>query len=116
MKFIDIYHDFTKKNNFFLSFLVYFSTLLYLCNHLKTEFQKTSFYNLKSININVTLKNKSTLMKKYEVPTMKLHQLKTGRIMAASLGEATAKTRENSQSGNPDNGGVEDFQVESSVW
>jgi hypothetical protein len=55
-------------------------------------------------------------MKKYEVPTMKLHQLKTGRIMAASLGEATAKTRENSQSGNPDNGGVEDFQVESSVW
>ena len=55
-------------------------------------------------------------MKKYEVPKMKLHQLKTGRIMAASLGEATAKTRENSQSGNPDNGGVEDFQVESSVW
>ena len=82
----------------------------------ENRISKTSFYNLKSININVTLKNKSTLMKKYEVPTMKLHQLKTGRIMAASLGEATAKTRENSQSGNPDNGGVEDFQVESSVW
>lgn len=57
-------------------------------------------------------------MKKYEVPTMKLHQLKTGRIMAASLGEATATAKENPIPDYSDNGGVEDFQVKSSsaIW
>lgn len=55
------------------------------------------------------------MKKNYLEPTMKLHQLKTERIMAASLGQADTTT--SNQNPNPqDNGGVEDFEVQSSVW
>ena len=55
-------------------------------------------------------------MKNYYLkPAMKLHQLKTERIMAASLRQADTTT--SNQVPEPqDNGGVEDFQVNSSVW
>lgn len=53
--------------------------------------------------------------KNYLVPEMRLHELKTGRIMAASLRQADTTT--SNQVPEPqDNGGVEDFQVNSSVW
>ena len=55
------------------------------------------------------------MKKNYLEPTMKLHKLKTARIMAASLGQADTTT--SNQNPNPqDNGGVEDFEVQSSVW
>ena len=50
--------------------------------------------------------------KNYLVPEMRLHELKTGRIMAASLGQAdTTQTPNNS---NP--GGVEDFEENNNIW
>lgn len=50
-------------------------------------------------------------MKKYYLkPAMKLHQLKTERIMAASLGEA-----DTTQTPNSSNKGVEDFE-EVNAW
>lgn len=49
-------------------------------------------------------------MKKYEEPKLKLHQLKTGKLMAASLRE----TDTNNANGKP--GGVEDFEEENKIW
>lgn len=49
-------------------------------------------------------------MKKYEEPKLKLHQLKTGKLMAASFGEADT----NNANGKP--GGVEDFAEENNIW
>lgn len=46
----------------------------------------------------------------YLVPKMRLHELKTGRIMAASLGEA-----DTNNSNNQKPGGVEDFE-EVNAW
>ena len=49
--------------------------------------------------------------KNYLVPEMRLHELKTGRIMAASLGQAdTTQTPNSSQKG------VEDFEENSNIW
>ena len=47
--------------------------------------------------------------KNYLVPEMRLHELKTGRIMAASLGEA------DTNNSNQKPGGVEDF-TEVDAW
>ena len=49
--------------------------------------------------------------KNYLVPEMRFHELKTGRIMAASLGEAdTTQTPNSSQKG------VEDFEENNNIW
>ena len=48
----------------------------------------------------------------YLVPEMRLHNLKSGRIMAASLGEAD--TTQTPNSSNP--GGVEDFEENNNIW
>lgn len=49
------------------------------------------------------------MKKNYLEPTMKLHQLKSGEIMAASLGEA------DTNNSNQKPGGVEDF-TEVDAW
>ena len=48
----------------------------------------------------------------YLVPEMRLHELKTGRIMAASLGEADTTQTPNSSTP----GGVEDFEENNNIW
>ena len=48
----------------------------------------------------------------YLVPDMRLHELKTGRIMAASVGEAD--TTQTPHSSTP--GGVEDFEENNNIW
>lgn len=50
------------------------------------------------------------MKKNYLEPTMKLHNLKSGCIMAASLGEA-----DTNNSNNQKPGGVEDFE-EVNAW
>ena len=49
--------------------------------------------------------------KNYFVPKMRLHELKTGRIMAASIGEA-----DTTQTPNSSKKGVEDFEENSNIW
>ena len=72
-------------------------------------------HNKDTLNTNIQIKPLKIMKKNYLEPTMKLHQLKTERIMAASLGQADTTT--SNQNPNPqDNGGVEDFEVQSSVW
>ena len=51
------------------------------------------------------------MKKNYLVPTMKLHELKAGRIMAASLGEAD--TNEAPDATKPS---VEDFEEKNDIW
>ena len=51
--------------------------------------------------------------KEYLVPVMKLHELKSGRIMAASLGDASATTTETETGSKP---GVEDFEDAGNIW
>ena len=49
--------------------------------------------------------------KNYLVPEMRLHELKTGRIMAASVRQAdTTQTPNNAKNG------VEDFEENSNIW
>lgn len=51
------------------------------------------------------------MKRNYLKPTMRLHELKSGRIMAASLGQADTTT------GDPDNkSGVEDFEENKNIW
>ena len=50
-------------------------------------------------------------MKKYEEPQMKLHELKSGRIMAASLGRADTKTADV-----PEKQDLEDFETTTVSW
>ena len=49
--------------------------------------------------------------KNYLVPKMRLHELKTGRIMAASLGQA-----DTTQTPNSSKNGVEDFEENNNIW
>lgn len=50
-------------------------------------------------------------MKKYEEPKMKLHELKSGQIMAASLGRADTKTADV-----PEKQDLEDFETTNVSW
>ena len=50
-------------------------------------------------------------MKKYEEPQMKLHELKSGQIMAASLGRADTKTADV-----PEKQDLEDFETTTVDW
>jgi hypothetical protein len=50
-------------------------------------------------------------MKKYEEPQMKLHELKSGQIMAASLGRADTKT-----TAVPEKQDLEDFETTTVSW
>lgn len=51
-------------------------------------------------------------MKKYYLkPSMKFHELKSGQIMAASLGQA-----DTTQTPNDSKKGVEDFEENNNIW
>ena len=52
--------------------------------------------------------------KNYFQPIMRLHELKSGRIMAASLGEASATTT--TTPSNETKPGVEDFEENNNIW
>ena len=70
------------------------------------------------ININYNTLIFVYFMKKYEEPKLKLHELKTGKLMNLSRADTVTPTADPQDEPVVENNGIKDFQVvnSSSIW